>query len=54
MADTKMAILSLMYLHNFMYIIDGLYTQQKYFYSFSTVFSKFIAVELLSERLRNK
>ena len=32
--------------------MDALYTQQKCFYSFiGTVFSKFIALELLSETL---
>jgi len=36
------------------YIIDALSTKQGIFTSSGTVFSKFIAVELLSETLRNQ
>jgi len=36
------------------YIIDALYTKKRIFTPSGTVFSKFIALELLSETLRNK
>jgi len=36
------------------YSIDALYTQKRIFTPLGTVFSKFIALELLSETLRNK
>ena len=65
MADAKMSILSLRWtlsakFHVFqkytfiIYIIDALYTQKSIFTPSGTVFSKFIALELLSETLRNK
>ena len=65
MADAKMTILSLIWsksakFHVFQkytfrkYIIDALYTKKSIFTPSGTVFSKFIALELLSETLRNK
>ena len=36
------------------HVIDALYTQKEMFTPSGTVFSKFIALELLSETLRNK
>ena len=63
--DAKMTILSLIWsksakFHVFQkytfrkYIIDALYTKKSIFTPSGTVFSKFIALELLSETLRNK